>query len=887
MIRVKNGACVRRLAWRTLKANRARNLVAVCAVALTALLFTSLFTIALSVNESVQQADFRRVGAFDHGSFKNVTPADVEELRGDPEIEAYGVTRYLGDATGEAFRKEDVAISSVDANAAHWMYLDPIAGRLPEEGTDEGATDTRVLELLGIEPELGAEVVLPVEINHEARELRFTLSGWWERDPALAVSQVALPESCARELLRDVGIDPDKPTESITGRAEMCVMLRSSQHIEEDLSAILARHGYVDANGQPTLGIGVNWGYTGAKLAQNLDPETAALLLGMILLIGLTGYLIIYNVFLISVSADVRRCGLLKTVGATGRQLRRMVRLQALALCAAGIPLGLLLGWLVGARLTPGVAANLDGVVLTISVDWRIFALAAAFALVTVLLSCARPARMAAKVSPVEAVRYVEGEVRSKRARRGEGGASLPGMALANLGRNRRKTAVTVLSLSLAAVLLCATLSFVRGFDLDKYVSQSIPADYILADAAHFSTGGGFFSEDAAVDEAAITDFSTQPGVEGWGRVYGLIRQAFAFKPEDAYRKDLARFRSPEDADIVAANAERTGDGRVAAELGLCGMEDFALSKLTAVEGDLSRLHEPGTIAAVVGTDGYGNVDPDSHWAKLGEKVTFRYVDRMEFRDAETMELLGDGSAPVDTAHGYVTRSVEYTDMEYEVVARVVVPGGLSYGYMVAGWDPYVMGAENFVRDTGCDSAMLCAADAEEGAEEALDAYLADYTQRVNPALDYQSKATFAAEFEGFRRMFLLLGGALSAIVGLVGALNFFNAILTGILARRREFAVLQSVGMTGGQLKRMLVFEGLYYTLGALALAAALSLLLTSPLGRAMERLFWFFTPRATPLPLLILLPVFAALGALLPLPVQRAMARRTIVERLREAEA
>ena len=67
--------------------------------------------------------------------------------------------------------------------------------------------------------------------------------------------------------------------------------------------------------------------------------------------------------------------------------------------------------------------------------------------------------------------------------------------------------------------------------------------------------------------------------------------------------------------------------------------------------------------------------------------------------------------------------------------------------------------------------------------------------------------------------MFMLLGGALSFIVGLVGVLNFFNSIVTGITARRRELAVLQSIGMTGRQLQTMLALEGLLYTLGAAAL--------------------------------------------------------------------
>ena len=77
------------------------------------------------------------------------------------------------------------------------------------------------------------------------------------------------------------------------------------------------------------------------------------------------------------------------------------------------------------------------------------------------------------------------------------------------------------------------------------------------------------------------------------------------------------------------------------------------------------------------------------------------------------------------------------------------------------------------------------------------------------------------------RSMFLLLGGALSFIVWLVGVLNFFNAIFTGIITRRREFAVLQAIGMTGRQLKRMLMLEGLLYTLGAVGVSLVLALAL------------------------------------------------------------
>ena len=167
-----------------------------------------------------------------------------------------------------------------------------------------------------------------------------------------------------------------------------------------------------------------------------------------------------------------------------------------------------------------------------------------------------------------------------------------------------------------------------------------------------------------------------------------------------------------------------------------------------------------------------------------------------------------------------------------------------------------------------------------------MESFLAEYTETVQPLCDYESRATCAAEFEGFRGMFMTMGGALSFIIGLVGVLNFINAVLTGILTRKRELAVLQSVGMTGKQLKTMLVFEGLYYTFLALAVSLVLTLVLGPLTGNTVGDIFWFFTYRLTITPILVILPIFLVLGAVVPLLVYRSVARRTIVERLREAE-
>ena len=146
---VSNRGCIRRLSFRVLGANRTRNLVAVLAIALTAMLFTSLFTIALSINEGIQQNTFRQIGGYSHGGFKYLTQEQFVQLRQDPLIQAWGVRRFLGMPAEPPFNKAHVEIGYSDANQAHWMYCDPVQGRLPQEGTNEAATDTRVLELLG------------------------------------------------------------------------------------------------------------------------------------------------------------------------------------------------------------------------------------------------------------------------------------------------------------------------------------------------------------------------------------------------------------------------------------------------------------------------------------------------------------------------------------------------------------------------------------------------------------------------------------------------------------------------------------------------------------------------------------------------------------------
>lgn len=881
---VPNRSCIRRLSLRSLLANRTRNIVAVLAIALTAVLFTSLFTIALSINEGIQQNNFRQAGGWSHGTFKYLTEEQFEELKDDPLIDQWGLRRFLGMPTQAPFNKSHVEIGYSDANRAHWSYCDPVEGRLPQEGTNEAATDTHVLELLGVKPEIGAEFTVTFGVDGHETTQTFTLCGWWEYDEAVVANHILVPESRVDTILAEVGVIPPG-SDGMTGSWNLDVMLEhGARSIASDLEEILESHGFQSESvGENYISTGVNWGYTGAQLSDKLDPTVVAIIVGVLALILLTGYLIIYNVFQISVAGDIRFNGLLKTIGTTPRQLRRIIRTQALLLSLIGIPIGLLLGWLLGGVLTPVIVARLDGVTTVVSVSPLLFVGAAAFALVTVLISCRRPGRLAGKVSPVEAVRYTEGKALKRKRKRNGKGVSFLSMAWANLGRSRGKTFITVLSLTLAVVLLTLTVTFTGSFDMDKYVSSFTASDFILADAGQFQTGGDGFNDEMDVPEEVINAVDAQGGITGSGRIYGKTAPALEFVTEEYYRSMWGRWNSQEQLDSMVAFKDRTEDGLLADRVQLYGMDPFPLGYLTVLEGDLSKLNDPdgNYVAAVYSTDDYGNPDMDSHWARLGDTVTIRYVEEFEYYNPNTGEVYGHWENVPEGA-AYTERAIKYRDAYYTVAALVTVPSALSYRYY--GADEFIMGSETFIRDTETNSVMYYAFDTTDDANAAMESFLADYTENVNTQFDYESKTTYAGEFESTRSMFLLLGGALSFIVGLVGVLNFFNAILTGITARRRELAVLQSIGMTARQLRTMLALEGLFYTVGAALLALALIVVTAPFVGPALNRLIWFFTYRFTIWPIAVVLPLFGMLGILIPVLSCRAAQRYSVVERLRQ---
>ncbi|MEK4733851.1 ABC transporter permease [Paenibacillus sp. FSL L8-0641] len=849
MIKVKNSKAVRNLSDKSLKANKIRNIIAIIAIALTTLLFTSLFTMGIGAMESFQQATIRQVGGKAHAFIKYINDEEFNQIKDHPLIKEIAYSRLLSEkVTNEQFLKRRAEFWYHDDVGLKLGLIELEKGHKPV-AENEVIADSKTLQLLGTPLKEGAPLTLKLEVHGKMVQREFILSGWWKSDPAATIARgqiyasKAYVDAHAEELRYTYKQDHD-----MTGAINADIMFDNSSNMQENLNKVITESGYsLDKNAPNYINSNVNWAYLSNTFSSN--PEAVFPLAIGLLLIMLTGYLIIYNIFQISVMRDIRFYGLLKTIGTTSRQISRIIRRQALFLSLIGVPVGLLGGFGVGKSLTPLLLMNTSmhaNAEVTISPSPWIFIGSALFAVITVMISAYKPSRIAATVSPIEAVRYVDGATKKdkKKLKKSTNGAKMPLMARVNLGRNKRRTTLVLLSLSLGLVLLNTTFTLSQSLDMNKYVSKSHDTDFLIAHADYFQEH--FTGHDNATTESYIKAVQAQPGFEEGGRLYSGSN-LFAIEHKD---------NKEGKGEIVTPDAR----GNLSAIM--YGLEDLPLHRLQLIDGELDygKLASGKYILEGVWLDDYENPEMKRSVYKVGEKVTLHNY--------------------IDTANAQ-----EYTSHKFTVLGHVGIKSSNS-GVDVASYTDFYLPADIYKTLVKKPVVMSYAFNVSDSKEKTMESFLTNYTEAKEPVMDYRSKSTVIAELSGMQKTILMIGGTLSIIIGVIGILNFANALLTSILTRHQEFAILQSIGMTNKQLKTMLVYEGLYYVLGTSICSILLGSLLSVLIAKPLSAQIWFMSYKFIIWPLILVLPVLLVLGICLPLAIYSLSNKKTIVERLRTAE-
>lgn len=850
---VANKRIIRTLTWRTIQEKKWKNLIAVLAIALTSVLFTALFTVGGSMLTTFEESTFRQIGTSAHGGYKYLSMEEYEKIKAAGGYKDIACDIVAGFGASPELNTIQTEVRYSEDMAAKWGYCYPEKGKMPRE-MNECAASSKVLEALGVPLKVGEKVPISIRIAdkdgvEKTVDEEFVLSGFWYSNEAShaeefwisqewLMANVSLLDENYYKRMEETGLF------HANGTVSAAIMFDSAYDIEKQMEELTSRAGF----SQDEVRISVNWGYA----THSIDATTVMLGVFFLGIIILSGYLIIYNIFYINVTADIRYYGLLKTIGTTGRQLRRMVRGQAFLLSAVGIPLGLLTGWLLGKGALPAIYAALEtGGVERVSVNPLIFAGSAVFSLLVVYLSCIRPCRLATKVSPIEAVRYVE-TMQYKKKEKKSARVSMASLAMANMGRNRRKAVLVIASLSLSLILLNGTYALVKGFSFDKYV-----ANYLLTDmqVSHYSTVNLSAPERdfQAITPDVLSDLKEIPGVE---QVRTLkIGNVTAGLSERLVENYVSFYESEEMADhrpyMEQMKEEVKKSGEI--ESNTYWVEDGLLPYIEILEGSFDKeKFAQGGYAVLIKSYFTG-------WATggVGEKITLK---------------------------GVQTKEGVQKELEVMAVATLPYSAGTRSNWLGAG--TVLLCEKDFEELCDVKGGLHAFLDVEPGADEQVAEAIGGWIEAGHTDLALTSKESLRQEFSKETGMFSVIGGLLGVILALIGILNLINATITGILARRQEFAMMQAVGMTGKQLEQMLTMEGIWYGIWTLGIAATIgsgvSYGLIYMLGKNMAFFEWSFHI----LPLALSIPVIAALAVAIPVCCYHGLCKKSIIERLRLAE-
>lgn len=831
-----NRKVLKKLAERSLKAGK--NYIAIVAIMLSTLLFTSLFTIVLSLQSSIQENEMRTVGTSAHASAKLITENEYEDLITDERISAYGKSVVFGYAVGECFNKLPTEVRYADENYARWGLCYPNKGSLPTR-ENEMATSQVVLDSMGLSnADIGSQIDLTFSTDTKEITNTFTLSGIWEGDTATPTQMIFLSEVYMEKIAPPVTGISTGDTSKITGYIDCAILFPSAWNIQKQAESLALDYDFSDR-------IGVNEAYSTATV----NISSIFLILAGIFVIFIAGYLLIYNVFYISIAQDIRFYGMLKTLGTTAPQIRKIVYKKAIQLSMIGIPLGLILGWPIGQLLVPSIIHILSGnmnVITTVSP--LIFIVAILFALFTVFISCRKPALMAAKVSPIEALKYVEQANLSDRKQQKRTRHISPlMMAKENFARNKKKAIIVTLSISLSLVLLNSVYTYVTSFDFDKFVANYTLTDFTVSDASVVNSVLPLNT--AGVSTDFVHAVETLEGVQNISNVY----MQTSTQPID--EKIIKRFSELTDQsginkDDIENYRQRGGHG-----VNIYGIDEWLTSYLQVIEGSLSL---------------------DQWKSGSGIFVT-------------TLEMIGDGSVSMYHVGDEVAVScVDGTVKNYEVLAVVKIPEALRSPMSIDMGMEYVLPENEFFNIVGDEKVlpMKTMYNVDDEHINDADQWLQRYTTNIENNLDYYSKVNLRESFRGLTAMYQLIGGVLCAILALIGIVNFVNSMMTSILSRYREIAMLQSVGMTGQQVKKMLIYEGLGYSILGLSCSFIISSVVSTTIVRMLGDELSYFTWHFTLLPIILCSVPLILITGVIPLLCYRKMTKKTVVERLRIAE-
>ncbi len=820
-----------------LKKNRTRTLITIVGIILSVAMFTAVTESLYSGQQFMIESVKATTGSFD-AQFIGMDAKTLEALKTDKDFTNIATLQDIGFAQIDSANEymPYIHIGGMSENFSDLVPLHLIEGRMPEKA-DELLISRHMYTNGRVNVGVGDTLTLNVGTREYDGEKLFDMSSYKGNDEKLVdVKQrtYTVVGVCARpDRLVERHEEPGYsaftlPEEDETLRYAVYFTLKDAGDLFDwDFSrAAQEKYGYITRENSDLL----------MFEAKDKGSSFYTLVIGLgtvlILIIMAGSIALIYNSFSISVTERTKQYGLLRSVGATKKQMKRSVLTEALILCVFGVPLGLLAGCggiaVTFRALAPQfavLAGSMYDMTETVSIKMipnaPALIAAALIGVITVVLSALIPIRRSMKLSAIEAIRMsgdiTENGVKEKTGKLTYKLFGFEGMlAKKNFARNKKKYRTTVVSLAMSLVLFISASSlcfyFKKSFDMG--------VDYITYDVSAYVDCAGGETEQAketlsilantdGVDEAVYmvtgaSDFlisSDELSEDGKrqltdGEEGSLAGISVGFIEDEAFR-ELCRLNgvSPEayfggekPMGLLFDNMSvyETVDGKST-------YHTFSVLKSDTFPYDLP------SFSAIYS-------DPAGYLSGMTEKGEAQFYNYEEDRYY---------TVPFDEAFEKLTLSVgkKITELPF-----YLSPNGYCLYYPEARVTEVLGGAPEELTYYGFYKAADHAAVYEKMLADTIDRA---GVQISDNASDDESTKALITLISVFSYGFITL-------ISLIAAANVFNTVSTNIMLRRRELAMLKSVGMSPKGFRRMTNFESLLYGFKSLAIGLPVSFAVT-----------------------------------------------------------
>lgn len=808
-----------KLSVRQLAYNKKRTVLTVIGVIITVAMLTAVFTFASSFQMMLRNEVLSRTGDW-QVCYYDVNDKNLAVIAEDPGTSAYWLERKQDLAKlneDEQAPYQFLSVTEISEPRLTGLGLKLASGRLPERQGELvvpaglGITIGQQLTLPTgyrqlLESTLPGEEPTVVGGGHpfskeneqfvQTGQITYTVVGLFEQQK----------DNYSGSAAADAYAYLDKSGLSDTARADLFVKVNNiSGNLTEEAEFLAEQAGIpsVQSEGETYYDIGYNrellrtYGITGRDATNEMIFHLEVFLVAIILTAGIA---LIYNAFAVSVSERTRQMGMLSSVGATGRQRRRMVYFEGLLIGLISIPLGIIFG-LVGMQVLFLVLNNLlvealggiagaTGMTLSLYLSPEGLIATVVLALLTIFASAFVPALRAGRLSPITAIRQSKDvKLTARRVKTSRLTRRLFGfpaeLGLKNLKRNKKRYRITIFSLTISIILFLTVSSF------GHYMERAINMEGGTAKYDVVAYADGTVKE----NEKAFEEIEQKSGAD----IEKVHRQCTA----------ISYVLVPEE---LMDGAVQVGDhgGMKVIYADLITMDDASMEEFCSANGLTPPRWENGQVSAILLNRA---MDYDENFRRI----------ELDLLKAQAGDSISLAAVTYDTNTGEIVQVEQGTTITLSAVTDAVPEHMNPYGGTAS---LRLLVPEELVESLK-DSEGLKSLTTEAYYTTKEHGKLAEAFLEEDDFQVYDATANRDSSEKMLTAMSIAVYGFVTLII-LICAVNILSTISTSIGLRAREFAMLRSVGMTGRDFSRMLNFESIFYGLKALLYGLPVSFLIS-----------------------------------------------------------